>query len=169
MSAITCMKNTYIQDEYFSIGRMPMRLTGYTDYSLRVLMYLGARPDRLASVAEISRAYGVSQNHLMKGVNGLGRLGYVASSRGRTGGIRLAKAPDQIWIGQVVRETEDGFDLVDCHRCVISSACGFASVLDVALAAFMRVLDGYTLADLLNRRTNIARILHQAPEQRPIS
>lgn len=142
-----------------------MRLTGYTDYSLRVLMYLGARPDRQASVAEISRAYGISQNHLMKVVNGLGRLGYIASSRGRTGGIRLAKAPDQIWIGQVVRETEDGFDLVDCQRCVISSACGFASVLDEALAAFMRVLDGYTLADLLNRRTNIARLFQQHPDQ----
>jgi Rrf2 family nitric oxide-sensitive transcriptional repressor len=146
-----------------------MRLTGYTDYSLRVLMYLGARPDRLASVAEISRAYGISQNHLMKVVNGLGRLGYVASSRGRTGGIRLAKPSDQISIGRVVRETEDGFDLVDCQRCVISSACGFASVLDEAMAAFMQVLDGYTLADLLNRRTNIAGILQQHPDQRAIS
>jgi len=145
-----------------------MRLTGYTDYSLRVLMYLGARPDRLASVAEISRAYGISQNHLMKVVNGLGRLGYVASSRGRTGGIRLARPSDQISIGQVVRETEDGFDLVDCQRCVISSACGFASVLDEALAAFMQVLDSYTLADLLNRRTNIAGLFEPRADQRAI-
>lgn len=143
-----------------------MRLTGYTDYSLRVLLYLGARPDRLCSVAEISRAYGVSQNHLMKVVNGLGKLGYVASARGRTGGIRLAKSTDQISVGQVVRETEDGFELVDCQRCVISSACGFASVLDEALAAFMAVLDSYTLDDLLARRADLLglfRPVDQAP------
>jgi Rrf2 family nitric oxide-sensitive transcriptional repressor len=132
-----------------------MRLTGYTDYSLRVLMYLGTRQDRLCSVAEISRAYGISQNHLMKVVNGLGKLGYVASARGRTGGIRLAKPADQIPVGQVIRETEDGFDLVDCQRCVISSACGFASVLDEALAAFMAILDRYTLDDLLHRRADL--------------
>lgn len=142
-----------------------MRLTGYTDYSLRVLMYLGARPERLASVAEISRAYGVSQNHLMKVVNGLGKLGYVASSRGRAGGIRLAKPADQISVGQVVRETEDGFDLADCQRCVISSACGFSSVLDEALAAFLAVLDKYTLADLLARRAGISGFF-QTPENR---
>jgi Rrf2 family transcriptional regulator, nitric oxide-sensitive transcriptional repressor len=132
-----------------------MRLTGYTDYSMRVLLYLGARPGRLCSVAEISRAYGISQNHLMKVVNGLGRLGYVASARGRSGGIRLAVPADQIPVGKVVRETEDGFDLVDCQRCVISSACGFASVLDEALLAFMAVLDKYTLEDLLSRRADL--------------
>jgi Rrf2 family transcriptional regulator, nitric oxide-sensitive transcriptional repressor len=137
-----------------------MRLTGYTDYSLRVLMYLGARQDRLCSVAEISRAYGISQNHLMKVVNGLGRLGYVASARGRTGGIRLAKAAEEIPVGQVIRETEDGFDLVDCQRCVISSACGFAGVLDEALAAFMQVLDKYTLEDLLTRRADLVGLFN---------
>ena len=141
-----------------------MRLTGYTDYSLRVLLYLGGRPDQLCSVAEISRAYGISQNHLMKVVNGLGRLGYVASARGRTGGIRLARAADQISVGQVVRETEDGFDLVDCQRCVISSACGFASVLDEALTAFMNVLDSYSLDDLLHRRVSV-QALFQAGEE----
>ena len=135
-----------------------MRLTSYTDYSLRVLMYLGARPDRLCSVAEISRAYGISQNHLMKVVNGLGKQGYVASARGRTGGIRLGKPADQISVGEVVRETEDGFELVDCQRCVISAACGFASVLDEAMAAFMTVLDNYTLADLLVRRAELSAL-----------
>jgi Rrf2 family nitric oxide-sensitive transcriptional repressor len=137
-----------------------MRLTGYTDYSLRVLMYLGARQDRLCSVAEISRAYGISQNHLMKVVNGLGRLGYVASARGRTGGIRLAKPAEEIPVGQVIRETEDGFDLVDCQRCVISSACGFAGVLDEALAAFMAVLDKYTLEDLMTRRADLVGLFN---------
>lgn len=129
-----------------------MRLTSYTDYSMRVLLYLGARPGRICSVAEISRAYGISQNHLVKVVQGLAKLGYVAASRGRTGGIRLARPADEIRVGQVIRETEDGFDLVDCQRCVIASACGLTGVLDEALAAFMAVLDRYTLADLLARR-----------------
>jgi Rrf2 family transcriptional regulator, nitric oxide-sensitive transcriptional repressor len=129
-----------------------MRLTSYTDYAMRVLLYLGARPERICSVAEISRAYSISQNHLVKVVQGLGKLGYVASVRGRTGGIRLARPANEICIGQVIRETEDDFDLVDCHRCVIAPACGLTSALDEALAAFMAVLDRYTLADLLDRR-----------------
>jgi Rrf2 family nitric oxide-sensitive transcriptional repressor len=132
-----------------------MRLTTYTDYSMRVLLYLAARPSRMCSISEISRAYGISQNHLMKVVHGLGKLGYVASARGRTGGIRLALAAEEISIGAVVRQTEDSFDLVDCQRCVISSACGFSGALDEALAAFMAVLDRYTLADLLSRRVEM--------------
>lgn len=132
-----------------------MRLTSYTDYSMRVLLYLGTHPDRLCSVAEISRAYGISQNHLVKVVHGLGKLGYVASARGRTGGIRLAKPASKIGIGKVIRETEDDFDLVDCQRCLISSACGLSSALDEAMAAFMAVLDRYTLADLLARRADL--------------
>jgi Rrf2 family transcriptional regulator, nitric oxide-sensitive transcriptional repressor len=132
-----------------------MRLTSYTDYSMRVLLYVGARPDRLCSVAEISRAYGISQNHLVKVVQGLVKLGYVASVRGRTGGIRLLKAPQNIRIGAVIRDTEDDFDLVDCPSCLIAPACGLTGVLGEALAAFMAVLDGYTLADLLNRRTEL--------------
>src|SRR5262249_27691064 len=120
-----------------------------------------AHPDRLCSVAEISRGYGISQNHLMKVVHGLGRLGYVASARGRAGGIRLAKPAHEIVIGKVIRETEDNFDLVDCQRCVISSACGFSGALDEALAAFMAVLDGYTLADILGRRVELLGLLRK--------
>jgi Rrf2 family nitric oxide-sensitive transcriptional repressor len=135
-----------------------MRLTTYTDYSMRVLLYLGARPDRICSIAEISRAYGISQNHLVKVVQGLAKLGYVASLRGRSGGIRLAKPVDEINIGEVIRATEDDFNLVDCHRCIIASACGLTSALDEALAAFMAVLDRYTLRDLLDRRGGIATL-----------
>ena len=142
-----------------------MRLTSYTDYSMRVLLYLGARPGRICSVAEISRAYGVSQNHLVKVVHGLGKLGYVASVRGRTGGIRLAKPAAEIRIGQVIRETEDGFDLVDCPRCIIASACGLTAVLGEALAAFMAVLDSYTLADLLKRPSELIGLLGVAERQ----
>ena len=136
-----------------------MRLTRYTDYAMRVLLYLGARPDRLCSIAEIASAYQISQNHLMKVVNDLGRAGYVASVRGRAGGVRLARDPSGINIGAVVRHTEEGFDLVDCGDCVIAPACGLTGALREALAAFLAVLDGYTLAALLAKRSDMARLL----------
>lgn len=135
-----------------------MRLTRYTDYAIRVLLYLGARPERLCSISEISGAYRISQNHLMKVVNDLVREGYVASVRGRFGGIRLGRAATEINVGDVIRHTEDGFDLVDCASCVIAPACGMNSVLNQALAAFMAVLDSYTLEDLLARRMDISAL-----------
>lgn len=132
-----------------------MRLTLYTDYAMRVLLYLGARPERLCSIAEISGAYRVSQNHLMKVVNDLVREGYVKSARGRFGGIRLGRPANEINVGTVIRHTEDGFDLVDCGSCVIAPACGLTGALGEALAAFMAVLDSYTLDDLLAKRLDI--------------
>ena len=129
-----------------------MRLTRYTDYAMRVLLYLGARPDRLCSIAEIARAYSVSQNHLMKVVNDLVRAGYVTSVRGRNGGVRLARPPAEINVGAVIRHTEEGFDLVDCGSCVVASACGLTGALGKALGAFLGVLDGYTLETLLGSR-----------------
>ncbi|MBI0477396.1 Rrf2 family transcriptional regulator [Arthrobacter sp. TPD3018] len=135
-----------------------MRLTRYTDYAMRVLLYVGARPERLCSIAEISRAYGISQNHLMKVVHDLGKAGYLASARGRFGGIKLGRAPEDIIVGAVVRHTEDGFDLVDCGTCIIAPACGLTGALREALAAFLAVLDGYTLADLLAKRSEIANL-----------
>lgn len=135
-----------------------MRLTRYSDYAMRVLLYLAARPDRLCSIPEIARVYGISQNHLMKVVHDLGKAGFVASARGRSGGIRLAVPAADIRVGTVLRHTEDGFDLVDCPSCILSSGCGLSSALDEALAAFMAVLDGYTLADLMDRRTEMLRL-----------
>jgi len=139
-----------------------MRLTRYTDYALRVLLHLAAHPEKLCSIAEISRAYGVSQNHLMKVVHDLGKAGYVTTVRGRAGGVKLAKPPKQINVGAVVRHTEDGFDLVDCASCVIAPACGLTSVFGKALAAFMAVLDGYTLADMMNKRDALRALLDEA-------
>ncbi|HVJ00330.1 MAG TPA: Rrf2 family transcriptional regulator [Sphingomonas sp.] len=135
-----------------------MRLTRYTDYAMRVLLYLGTRPDQLCSVAEIARAYGVSQNHLMKVVNDLVRQGHVASVRGRFGGVRLGRPADEINVGAVVRHTEEGFTLTDCDTCVIAPACGLTGALREALAAFMAVLDGYTLEDLLAKRLDIGAL-----------
>lgn len=140
-----------------------MRLTRYTDFALRVLLYLGREPGRLASIAEISRAYGVSQSHLMKVVSDLVGAGYVESVRGRSGGIRLARPPAQIMIGSLVRHTELDLELVECGACLIAPACGLTSMFDEALAAFLAVLDGYSLADALSRKGDFAHLLRQAP------
>lgn len=141
-----------------------MKLTLFTDYSMRVLLYLGARPERLCSIAEVARGYGVSQNHMMKVVNELARSGYVESVRGRFGGIRLGKPPEAINIGAVVRHTEDGFNLVDCDSCLIAPACGLTGVMKEALGAFLAVLDKYTLADMLGRRSDLRRLFEAAPD-----
>ena len=141
-----------------------MRLTVYTDYSLRVLMYLGIRPDRLCTIQEIASAYDISRNHLMKVAHQLGLAGYVETVRGRGGGLRLARPPAQIGIGAVVRACEEDFRLVECfdperNRCVITPACRLTAMLAEALDAYLAVLDGYTLADLLRDDTRLRRLL----------
>ncbi len=136
-----------------------MKLTRYSDYALRVLMHLAARPDRLASIGEIARTYRISHNHLMKVVHDLRKAGFVAATRGRTGGIRLARRPDDITVGEVIRHTEGGFDLVDCGSCVIAPACALTGALHEALGAFMAVLDGYSLADLVSEQRSGLREL----------
>jgi Rrf2 family nitric oxide-sensitive transcriptional repressor len=136
-----------------------VQLTLFTDYSIRVLLYLGARPERLCSIGEVARAYAVSHNHLMKVVNKLAREGYVESVRGRAGGIRLGRVPAAINLGALVRDTEDGFELVDCTRCAVAPACRVTGVLGEALAAFLAVLDRYTLADMLTPHLRLRELL----------
>ena len=135
-----------------------MRLTRYTDYAMRVLLYLGSHENRLCSIAEIAKAYAISQNHLMKVVNDLVNAGYLQSVRGRHGGIRLARSPETINVGALIRHTEDGLELVDCGSCRIAPACGLTGVLDEALLAFLEVLDRYSLADVLERRGGFSRL-----------
>lgn len=137
-----------------------MRLTRYTDYAMRVLLYLGRQPERLCSIAEIAKAYGISQNHLMKVISDLVGAGYLASVRGRSGGVRLARPADQINLGALIRHTEDDFDLVGCGSCIIAPACGLTAMLDEALAAFMAVLERYTLADVLARKGDFLALLN---------
>lgn len=129
-----------------------MRLKSYTDYALRVLMHLAAKPDRLSSIAEIARTYRISHNHLMKVVHDLRKEGFLDAVRGRSGGVRLARPAAEITVGDVVRHTEAGFDLVDCGSCVIAPACALTAALHEARSAFMTVLDGYSLADLVEDR-----------------
>ncbi|PIP00213.1 RrF2 family transcriptional regulator [Pleomorphomonas carboxyditropha] len=132
-----------------------MRLTTFSDYALRVLMYAGSAGDRLITIEETSRVYGISRAHLMKVVNILTKTGYLKGVRGRSGGFTLAKAPENINLGAVVRATEPDFALVECfatgNRCVITGCCRLPNVLNEALGSFVATLDRYTLADLMLR------------------
>lgn len=131
-----------------------MRLTNYTDYSLRVLIYLAVKRNQdKTTITEITEAYQISRNHLTKVIHQLGQIGLIETTRGRGGGIVLAKEPNDIIIGEVVRETEEDFRLVECFspdgKCVISPVCSLRHVLHEALAAYLAVLDKYTLADIV--------------------
>lgn len=132
-----------------------MRMTVLSDYSLRVLMYLAARPERLVTIQEIATAYKISENHLMKVVHGLSKSGFVETVRGRGGGMRLGMAPEEISIGAVLRSSEDDFDLVECFgendACRLTTVCRLKRVLQKALQAYLAELDRWTLADIVRR------------------
>jgi len=133
-----------------------MRLTSFTDYSLRTLIYLALQPDRLATIADIAGAYDISTNHLMKVVHQLALAGDIITLRGQHGGLRLARSPAEINVGDVVRRTEPDMALVTCfsvdQRCTIQDDCVLQHALNDALTAFLDVLDRYTLADLVAPR-----------------
>jgi Rrf2 family nitric oxide-sensitive transcriptional repressor len=140
-----------------------MRLTAYTDYTLRTLMYLAVDTGRPATIAEIARTYRISETHLMKIVHQLGVAGDIETIRGRKGGMRLGKPAAAINLGAVVRRTEPDMDLVACfgdtETCAIGQACVLRNALHQALAAFLTVLDGYTLADLVAPRQQLGALL----------
>lgn len=142
-----------------------MRLTLYTDYSLRVLLYLGIKGnEQLSTIQEIADNYNISKNHLMKVTYELGQLGYIETIRGRGGGIRLAMNPKAINIGQVVRKTEEDFYLVECfnsetNMCKISPACQLKNALNEALKAYLAVLDTYNLDDFLKSKDELYKLL----------
>jgi Rrf2 family nitric oxide-sensitive transcriptional repressor len=131
-----------------------MRLTAYTDYTLRTLIYLGMHRDRLATIQDIADLHGISKNHLMKVVYQLGLSGMVETVRGRNGGLRLKLEPDRINIGAVVRHSETDFYMAECFdpestSCHLAPSCALKGVLKAATAAYLKVLDGVTLADLV--------------------
>jgi Rrf2 family transcriptional regulator, nitric oxide-sensitive transcriptional repressor len=142
-----------------------MHLTQYTDYSLRVLMYLAVKDEKqLFQIKEISDSYGISKTHLMKVVYKLGKLGYIETVRGRNGGMRLLKNPEDINIGTVVRHTEENFHMVECFdkehdTCPITPACRLQHAIGDALQAYFEVLDQYTLADITKNRQALASLL----------
>ena len=132
---------------------LAMRLTNFSDYALRLLLYAAACQDRLITIEETAEIYGISRAHLMKVANVLTRAGYLKAVRGRSGGLALGKRPNRIRLGAVVRTTEPDFALVECftpeNRCLLTPRCRLRGVLGEALAAFSAVLDRYTLADLI--------------------
>lgn len=140
-----------------------MKLTRFTDYSLRVLIYLGLKDDGRVTIREISDAYGISRNHLMKVVSLLTRMGYLDARRGPGGGIALARPPKEIVIADVVRDMEDDLNLVECFceggTCAIKPMCELKSVLNQALKAYLDTLESYTLLDLLKPRAQLIEIL----------
>ena len=146
-----------------------MHLTNFADYTLRVLIYLGAhqREGRLATIGDIATAYSISENHLMKIVYHLAKQGYVDTTRGKGGGMRLARAPEQINVGDVVRHAEEDLAVVECFQpsgceCPIVPACALRGLLGRAMSAFFDVLDGQTLADLLQPQAQLIRIFRDA-------
>ena len=144
-----------------------MHLTRYSDYSLRVLTYLAVEEERLHTITELAALYGLSKNHLMKIVHHLSVNHYIESVRGRHGGIRLAKTPDTINLGQLLRSTEEGFLLVECfdpknNGCIISPACRLKGIVKEALDAFLAVFDKYTLEDLISNKDDLGALYKMA-------
>jgi Rrf2 family nitric oxide-sensitive transcriptional repressor len=144
-----------------------MRLTVYSDISLRLLMYVALKDGALVTIQEVADAYGISRNHLMKVAFQLGRAGFLDTVRGRGGGLRLARPAEEIGLGAVVRATEEDFDMVECFdprtdRCVITGPCRLRGVLSKALKAYLAVLDEYSLADLTRRNPVLAQLLMTA-------
>lgn len=150
-----------------------MRLTTFTDYTLRVLMYLALEPGRLATIPEVAKAYDISENHLMKVVHQLARNGFVESMRGKGGGIRLARPAAEISLGKVVRSSEGSGPVVECmagenSTCCIAPACQLGDILASAFVAFYATLDEYTLADLMGNERTMANILRQEKLGNPV-
>jgi Rrf2 family nitric oxide-sensitive transcriptional repressor len=145
-----------------------MKLNDFTDYSLRVLIYLATAPGRRATIAEIANAFGISENHLTKVVHFLGKQGWVATVRGKGGGLLLTKEPADVRLGDIVRDTEGAARLAECFdedggACTIDGACRLKGVLTQAMDAFYDVLDRYSLADITRNRQTLAHILMLQP------
>lgn len=139
-----------------------MRLTDYSEYALRVLIYLGIQDNRLATIGEISKQYDISRNHLVKLVHDLGRNGFIKTFRGKNGGLSLGRDPALISVGEVVRAMEKDMAIAECFRpgdstCRIVKSCALAGVIGRALDAFLGILDQCTIADLIKPEYQLAR------------
>jgi Rrf2 family transcriptional regulator, nitric oxide-sensitive transcriptional repressor len=146
-----------------------MRLTFSTDYALRLLMLVGLEMDRLVTIEEVADRFGISKNHLMKVAYRLGQAGYLETVRGRKGGLRLGKVPSQIVVGEVVRQMEPDFAVVECQNptgyCRITPCCTLRSAMREAVQAFLAKLDQYTLEDLLRPKSKLRHLLGVGQER----
>ena len=136
-----------------------MRLSNFSDYSLRTLIYLGNQSNKLCNISEIANFYDISENHLMKVVHKLGVLGFIKTVRGKGGGISLGVEPKEINVGDVVRKMEAELVMAECFTghslCRISNACTLKTIFDEALEGMLAVLDRYTLADIIKKPASI--------------
>ncbi len=143
-----------------------MQLTQYTDYSLRVLIYLSLiEADELRTIGDIAGFYGISRNHLVKVVHNLANHGIIHTIRGKHGGMRLARPASRISIGEVVRLTESNFDIAECfnkasNNCVITPVCTLKSILAEARSLFLQELDRHTIADAVTKKTSLSKRIH---------
>jgi Rrf2 family nitric oxide-sensitive transcriptional repressor len=138
-----------------------MRLTSYTDYALRTLMFLALNRDRLVTIGDIAQSHNIAKNHLTKVVHHLGTLGFVETVRGRSGGLRLGREPADIRIGDVVRQTESDFYMASCFDansagCLYAAGCEMRGALSRATSAFLEVLDAITLEQMVARDPQVA-------------
>lgn len=136
-----------------------MQISLYTDYALRVLVYLSIHQDRLSSINEIATCYGISQNHLMKVVHHLGKADFISTVRGRRGGLQLNRPPSEITLGSIVRHTEDTEQPVKCGKCIIKEACAIKTIIYQAFEAFYAVLDKYSLDCILKDYDKLENLL----------
>lgn len=148
-----------------------MQLNAFTDYSLRVLLYAAARPDQRCLTADVASSFGISRHHVVKVVNELQHLGFIETTRGRAGGFTLARSPEHIRVGDVVRRTESGM-LVECfdrhtNTCPLTHACGLKGALAEAFAAFLAVLDRYSIADMVARPQWASSLITVSPLPAP--
>jgi Rrf2 family nitric oxide-sensitive transcriptional repressor len=140
-----------------------MHFTAFTDLAFRILIYLALDTERRTTISDIAGIYGVSKNHLMKVVNQLTRAGVVEANRGPNGGLILARSPEDVTVGEIIRLTEDKFEIVECfgpdNQCKITPACTLKSIFGESLAAFFDVLDNYTIQDLIKNKTQLEKLL----------
>ncbi len=141
-----------------------MQLTLYSDYSIRVLLYLATKNDSPATISEVAESFQVSRNHLVKVVHNLSINGYIRTTRGKKGGMTLGRSPELICIGELLRKTEPDFRIVDClgsepSRCPIDAVCGLKFILKGARDAFLKQLDQYTLLDITGNKEVLRPIL----------
>lgn len=152
-----------------------MNLTTFSDYSMRVLVYLSLEHEGLVTISDIAKAYDISENHLMKVVHHLALEGYIETVRGKGGGMRLAREPEHINLGELLRKSEGGRGLLPCtdgvSNCCIQPACKLVNILQEAHGAMYAVLEKYTLADLMQYQQPLTRILMHPrnPDRKPAS
>lgn len=138
-----------------------MQLTRHSDYSLRVLIYLAINPEKLSRISEIASSFNVSRNHMVKVVHQLAQLGFIKTTRGHGGGISLSRLPQDITVGEVVRQTENNLEVINCRQpaCPILPSCKLKRALAEATNSFLETLDGYTIADLTRDKTRLRKLI----------